>query len=173
MVYLQNDTIRLRAVEPGDVTLLYRWENDTAQWNDGDTTVPFSRHNIAEYASVPHDLYADRQLRLMIELTDDNTTVGAVDLYDFDPRNKRAAVGITIDAARRRQQLATMAIELLKQYCSEFIGMHQLWCIVNADNAPSLSLFKKTGFRQCGYLRSWINCGRKYGNAIIFQLLFC
>ena len=40
---IEGRTIRLRAVEPGDVDLMYEWENDCDIWPVSGTTEPFSR----------------------------------------------------------------------------------------------------------------------------------
>ena len=34
---LSNDRVRLRALEPEDLELLYRWENDPELWEVGNT----------------------------------------------------------------------------------------------------------------------------------------
>ena len=41
MKWLENDTIRLRALEPEDLDLLYAWENDTSLWEFGSTLVHY------------------------------------------------------------------------------------------------------------------------------------
>ena len=43
---IEGRTIRLRAVEPGDVDLMYEWENDCDIWPVSGTTEPFSRHQL-------------------------------------------------------------------------------------------------------------------------------
>lgn len=37
---LSNDRVRLRALEPEDLELLYRWENDPELWEVGNTLAP-------------------------------------------------------------------------------------------------------------------------------------
>ena len=77
---------RLRAVEPADVDTMYVWENDVDMWRVSASTAPCSRHALVELVeSMRYDIYASRQLRLLIESVD-GEAVGAVDLYDFDPR---------------------------------------------------------------------------------------
>lgn len=39
---LEGRTTRLRALEPGDIDLMYAWENDTAVWSVSGTLAPFS-----------------------------------------------------------------------------------------------------------------------------------
>ena len=60
--------IRLRAIEPEDLDLLYRIENDRELWNVGTTNVPYSRYTLHDYlATSCDDIYADKQVRMVIE----------------------------------------------------------------------------------------------------------
>ena len=64
----QNPKIHLRALEPEDLELLYRIENDVELWNVGTSNVPYSRWTLHEYiANSTGDIYTDHQVRLMIE----------------------------------------------------------------------------------------------------------
>ena len=46
---LTGQHITLRALEPADVDLLYKWENDTSIWKVSNTLVPFSKHILEQY----------------------------------------------------------------------------------------------------------------------------
>ena len=46
---LQNETILLRAVEPEDLEVLYKWENDTSIWDVGNTRQPYSMYMLKQY----------------------------------------------------------------------------------------------------------------------------
>lgn len=166
------DDIRLRALEPGDIDIVYRWENDRALWPSGDNAAPLSRYQLHRYIeNYSADIYTDRQLRMMITLPD-GTAIGTVDLFDFDPVNSRAATGIFISEQFRHQGYATAAIESIKDYCRNRLSMHSLWCVVAVDNVASLTLFKKCGFTTSGRLRSWLRCHNRYGDALLLQILF-
>src|SRR4051812_19242808 len=98
--------ILLRAIEPSDIELMYKWENETEVWNLSGTTSPFSRYTIDQYIqSTKHDIYTNKQLRLAIELLGPSgKTIGYIDLFDFDPQHRRAGVGILIgDKIERRK----------------------------------------------------------------------
>lgn len=41
MTLLRDDLIQLRAIEPEDLDVLYRWENNADWWEVGDTLAPF------------------------------------------------------------------------------------------------------------------------------------
>lgn len=169
---LSDELITLRAPEPTDVETLYRWENDTRLWDVGRACAPYSRAQLEAYIeNYDADIYAQRQLRLMVVDRATGTTVGAVDLYDFDPVNLRAGVGIIIDSDYNRRGYATHALALLELYSRRRLGLHQLWAIVPDDNAPSRQLFTAAGYATAGHLRSWIRIGNRYSSALIFQLL--
>ena len=54
---LSNDKITLRAMEPSDIDLIYKWENDTSLWTVSDTVAPYSREALMLYiANCANDL---------------------------------------------------------------------------------------------------------------------
>ncbi|MDR2025972.1 MAG: GNAT family N-acetyltransferase, partial [Prevotellaceae bacterium] len=64
---LESETVRLRALEPSDIDLLYVWENDPATWTVGESIAPYSRFELEKYILSEGDIYANKQLRLMID----------------------------------------------------------------------------------------------------------
>ncbi len=167
---LTDNVITLRALEPTDIDLLYVWENDAELWRYGSAVAPFSRKQLWEYIrSYDADIYAARQLRLMIVNNDNGAVVGAIDLTDYDPVNNRAAVGIFIDHEYQRHGFAARAIRLAEEYCAERLGACQLWAFVPQDNIPSQRLFNSLGYKMSGVLQSWIRNRQGYLDAYIFQ----
>ena len=166
---LENETHRLRAVEPTDAVFLFRVENKSDEWWLGSNLAPFSQSTLDHYASGKHDLWSDLQLRMMIESKETNRCVGAVDLYQLDPRNRRAAVGIVIEIEERRKGHALSALRLLADYASGHLGLHQLWAEVPEDNGDSLELFTGAGFEQKGIMKDWIWHGNDWHDASWMQ----
>lgn len=168
----QIPTIRLRAVEPEDLELLYRIENDEVLWRVGATNVPYSRYVLRDYiANTRSDIYADRQLRLMIEDAE-GQVVGIADLVNFDPRHLRAEVGIVICADRRRQGYATAAVREQCRYAVETLRMHQLYVIADHANEAAIRLFRNEGFSAENVLKSWLATGTEYHDAVLLQKIF-
>ncbi len=164
--------VTLRAVEPEDLDALYRYENDTELWAVGSTLAPYSRKQIHDYvATYSADIYAERQLRLMVTDADTGVTVGTVDLTDFSPADMRAQVGILIDTPFQRMGYGKSALETLLHYCRVTLQLHQVYAIVPAANEASMRLFRSCGFRTSGRLRSWLRRAGSYSDAIIFQKL--
>jgi diamine N-acetyltransferase len=161
--------VRLRAVEPEDLDLLYGIENDTRLWNVGTTNVPYSRYTLHDY--IPNsadDIYTDRQVRLIVE-NEEGRTVGLADLVRFDPQHLRAEAGIVILADCRRKGYAASAVRQLCDYALQVLHLHQLYVVIATSNEASLALFQQFGYQQSGILRDWLYDGHIYHDAVIMQ----
>ena len=178
---LVGELIQLRALEPTDLNQLYKWENDSSIWSVSGTLVPFSKFVLEEFVTQVHqDIYTNKQLRLMVDLKyfdvadEDETTrsIGCVDLFDFDPKNKRAGVGILIaDKADRGRGYATEALHLIVDYGFEVLDLHQLYSNIRVENESSVSLFKKAGFEVTGLKQDWIYEQGKFYDEYTLQLV--
>jgi diamine N-acetyltransferase len=155
---LQSKYLILRAVEPQDSEIIFKWENNTQNWQVSNTLVPFSMHTIKQYAlNTSHDIFENKQLRLMIVVKKENRPVGAVDLFDYDPFHQRAGVGILInDKEDRGKGYAKEALEIVKNYAFNYLHLHQLYCSIGADNVKSQHLFVAMGFVKCGTRKAWL-----------------
>lgn len=173
MTHLNGDRIRLRALEPDDIHLLYSWENATENWQVSGTLIPFSFFVLEQYIAAAHvDIYTSKQIRFMIELKESPKTIGCIDLYDFDPKNKRAGVGILIgDAALRCKGYASEALSLLETYAFEILDLHQLFCAITTDNEHSLKLFVKHSFKVTGRKTDWLYASGKWLDEYTLQLV--
>lgn len=165
--------IRLRALEPKDIDILYQWENDQKLWSIGCTTAPFSRYMLDQYIENSHlDIYASGQLRFMIETNHQKPqTIGMIDLYAFEPFHLRAGVGIMIHEDFRNKGYGSEALDLIIDYTFNFMNFKQLFCEITTDNPNSLTLFTNKGFQQTGCRKEWIRRGNKFIDAYFLQLI--
>ena len=169
---LSNGTVTLRALEPTDLEALYRWENDTALWAVSDTIAPYSRESLWNYLeNYTGDLYAQRQLRLMVTLADDGTPAGTIDFLNFDPLNNRAELGLFIASELRGKGLGRQALELLTAYARDHLGLRELHVFIAIDNEVCLKLFEDFGYRRVGVLQSWVKRGSNYRDVAILQMI--
>jgi diamine N-acetyltransferase len=170
---MKCEKIRLRALEPEDLELLYEWENNDSNWVFSNTVAPFSKYTLKRYLENSHkNIFETGQLRLMIELASEKKTIGTIDLFDFDPFHKRAGLGILIaDDTERRKGYASMALKCLIDYCFTTLQLHQLYCNILANNCESMDLFKKQGFVQSGIKKEWIKTSEGYLDEYMFQLI--
>ncbi len=166
------EEIRLRALEPEDLEILYQWENDATLWSCSDTRAPLSRYNLKEYISTSHlDINISGQVRFVAELN--GVAVGFADLFDYDAHNRRAGVGILVyDKELRGKGIGTAILMQLCGYAKNVISLHQLSASVSENNVASLRLFEACGFERCGYKREWRLNGTLWENVIDLQLIF-
>lgn len=166
---LKSDKISIRAVEPTDLSLLLLWENDSAYWSVSNTLTPFSKELIDLYVHSAQDIYSVKQIRLMIDEIKTGKTVGAIDLFDFDPRHQHAGIGILIDSDFRKNGFASDAIELVKKYARDIVGIRNLSATILEDNQASIRLFEKAGFQKTGQYKKWFNKGDAWLDELIYQ----
>jgi diamine N-acetyltransferase len=167
----------LRALEPYDIDVLYKWENDQTIWHVSNTLTPFSRYVLEKYIENSHlDIYQARQLRLMIDvktmISGTIRSVGTIDLFDFDPYHNRAGVGILIgDKSDRQKGFASNALGRFIEYCFDTLQLHQIYCNITEGNTDSLKLFKKFGFRITGRKIDWVKTPAQFHDEYLLQLV--
>ena len=170
--YLRGDQVYLRALEPEDLDFIYDVENHPDHWAMTDFTVPYSRFSIRQYLrNNQNDLFADKQLRLVIALKGENTTIGIADLFNYQPLHAHAEVGILVRKEHRGRGYAREALGLLCDYAFGFLHLHQLAARVVTDNEVSLRLFRSCGFSECGVLRQWWRVDGAYKDVLVLQRL--
>lgn len=167
-----GEKVALRAVEKEDAQLLFQWENDPETWQYGTVMAPFSLFQIERYVEkANNDIYAVRQMRLMIDRRDTAETIGSIDLFAFDPKNSRVAMGMLIHKTHRGKGFGEDALKLLIDYVFNTLSIHQLWCNIAEDNEPCIHLFKKFAFRLIGIKKDWVFRGTAWKNECMFQLI--
>ncbi len=173
MITLRGENIYLRALEPNDLEFVYSMENDQNIWEVSNTHTPYSRFLIKQYLENAHqDIYEAKQLRLAICQDEDFPPIGLIDLFDFDPSNHRAGIGIVIQKIENRDQnIGSEALELLIKYAFYNLDLHQLFANIGMENKASLALFTKFGFQKIGIKKDWILVNGVYKDEAIFQLI--
>ncbi|MDD7273772.1 MAG: GNAT family N-acetyltransferase [Prevotellaceae bacterium] len=166
----QADAITLRAMEPEDLDFLYKIENDESIWSISATNVPYSRYVLRNYiATAQNDIYADGQVRLIIEKAY-QTPIGVIDLIAFDPKNRRAELGIILQKEHQHRGYGLKAICRIRQYAHSVLHLRQLYAYVDETNKTSLKCLQAAGFESTAILKDWLSEGTKFRNAILMQL---
>ena len=153
--------IHLRKLEPTDLPFLYQWENDALMWADSETHNPLSRQDLRAYIqSTTGDIYCDGQLRLMIcekkdGKADDGATLGCVDLFDFDARNRKAAIGLYVSPAARGRGVGRETMVQLMHYAFDFLHLRMLYAVVRTTNEACMSIYRDLNFTPSAVLKGW------------------
>jgi diamine N-acetyltransferase len=173
MITLKGKSIYLRALEPEDLEFIYAIENDEAVWEVSNTQTPYSKFLIRQYLENAHqDIYEAKQLRLAICKNTDAKVIGLIDLFDYDPRNNRAGIGIVIqNEINRNQGFGKEALDLLIKYAFTNLNVHQLFANIGVKNESSLQLFATFGFQKIGIKKEWNLINGNYEDEAVFQLI--
>ncbi len=167
---MQN--IRLRAIEPEDINILYEWENNPDNWEVSNTRLPFSKQILKRYIqNAQEDIYISGQVRLVICLENENKAIGFADLFDLDLFHQRAGIGILIENSFRGNNYGKAAVNEIIKYAFVHLGLHQLFCNISENNNTSIQLFKSMGFKQCGLKKAWNRTQNGYKDELMFQLI--
>jgi len=154
---LKSTNITLRATEPKDIDLIFDWENNTDIWRVSNTNTPYSRFVIEQYVlNSTQYIFSAKQLRLMIDLNEIKKTIGTIDLFDYEPINRRAGVGILILNEFRNKGYAFECLKIIEIYTKKILNLHQLYCNISENNLISIKLFEKAGFISTGRKKDWL-----------------
>lgn len=170
-VELSSERLHLRALEPEDLEVLYRWENDPAIWGEGSMIPPFSRYDLKQYIANALDIFTSRTLRLVVEERESRKAVGFIDLFDFEPISSRVELGILLFEDYRGMGYAKEAVGLVRNYVFDYLHCHQIIARANVKNEASLSLFRQSGFVEAGVLKDWVRENDGWLDCVIFQLI--
>ena len=147
-------------------------------WADSDTHNPLSRHELRQYIeNSTGDIYRDGQLRLIIEgceiapISDtqyplsDTRTLGCIDLFDFDARNRKAAIGMYIAPEARGKGVGKQAVQELLDYAFGFLHLRMVYAIISVNNVSCSHIYEQMGFIPSSILKAWT----LEGDAILWQ----
>jgi diamine N-acetyltransferase len=173
MITLKGENSYIRALEPNDLEFIYAMENDETIWEVSSTQTPYSRFLVKQYLENAHqDIYEAKQLRLAICQDQDFPALGLIDLFDFDPKNNKAGIGIVIEASEsRRKNIGSEALELLIHYAFYHLNLHQLYANISTENVASIALFSKFGFQKIGTKKDWNLVNGVYKDEAMYQLI--
>ncbi len=170
--YWQGGRVRLRAGEPEDWELLWRWNRDGDLW----------RH--LEYIHPPQSRAAARrwaedeatrqpkgdEFGLVIENLA-GELVGGLGTHHCDPVGGTFSYGLSIAREHRRRGYAADTIRLVLRYFFEERRYRKAMVHVYSFNEPSLRLHERLGFQQEGRLRRMVFTRGRFFDIIVLGLL--
>ena len=149
------DKISLRALEPSDIELLLRIENDDRYWKYANRTEPYSRNLLQKYIEQQkQDIFEVRQKRFAISL-ETIDILGFIDIFDFEPIHRRAGIGIFILDEYRRNGIGKKSVTLIGEYAKKNLNLNCIYANIAKENISSINLFESCGFKKIGLKREW------------------
>lgn len=164
--------MRLRALEPEDLELLYSIENDPSLWDSSNADGPYSRYALKRYIAEAAPIYESGELRLAVEVTPrpdgEAQTIGVVDLTRYDARSARAEVGLALLREFRGRGYGRRSLALLEAFARTRLRIHSLHAFVLPGNEPSCRLFRSAGYQEVASLPDWHFSQGRYEATTLF-----
>ena len=91
--------------------------------------------------------------------------LGCIDLFDFDARNRKAAIGMYIAPDARGKGVGKQAVQLLEDYAFGFLHLRMLYAIISVHNTPCSHIYEQMGYTPSSVLKDWT----LEGDAILWQ----
>lgn len=170
---LTSKRLRLRRFRPGDVEGMHTCFGDLdamRYWNMPacKTTVETARWVKAlAKAKSPHEwlgwALADKRA---------DRCIGMVNYHHRETRNKRLEIGYILAPAQQGKGLMTEALQAVLDHCFGPLGVHRVEALIHPDNAASIRLAERLGFRlEGGPLRDYWRNGDTYMSTMMYALL--
>ena len=173
---LRGELTGLRARLPGDAEILHAELYDDVEMRvraDSRPWVPIPNGPASPFwaaGTAGESQPADTAIFSVVELATGGLAGDAM-LWDIDPHNRSAHLGLSLRPACRGRGLGTDAIRLLCRYGFAIRGLHRLQIETLADNEAVIRIAQQVGFTREGVIRGsdWVNGA--FADSVIFGLL--
>ena len=91
--------------------------------------------------------------------------IGCIDLFDFDARNRKAAIGMYIAPEARGKGVGKQAVQLLLDYAFGFLHLRMVYAIISVHNTACSHIYEQMNFTPSSLLVNWT----LEGDAILWQ----
>ena len=118
----------------------------------------------------------DKSLKLYHEIhfaiCDINTNeyYGTISLKNIDDYSDNAEIAIVTRKKCRGMNVGFESMNLVLDYAFNFLKLNKVYLNVLADNNSAVSLYKRCGFQQEGYMKNQVRIGDKYKDLMWFGL---
>ena len=159
--------VTLRKPKLLDLEQLILWENNFDNSLFSDNPIFYTKEQIKEFLISEQDIFSNAQIRFMIEFN--GSSVGCIDLFDYDMVNSRAGVGIFIDEKFRNMGFGSKALSLIKTICIKDYFISNLYANISSINKASIQLFESAEFTKNGIKEKWIRTENSMLDVWFFQ----
>lgn len=168
----QDERVRLRPLERGDLHFVHRLNN-----NDSIMRYWFEEpyETLAELTQLYDDHIRDQRERRFIVENHDADMVGLVELIEIDHVHRRGEFQIIIAPDWQQRGYASSATRLAVAYAFRVLNLRKLYLVVDVENVAAIGIYEKCGFVTEGRLHEEFFANGAYRSALrmaIFQHQF-
>ncbi|MEZ5978496.1 MAG: GNAT family protein [Planctomycetota bacterium] len=152
-----------------DVFALFAHSEVVRYWSSPAMTDPVQG---ADHVRSVHELFAQRHLfEWGVFESGSDVLVGTATVFKLDGSHRRAEVGYALRRDLWGRGIGTEVVGIELRFCFETLGLHRVEADVDPENAGSLRVLERHGFRREGLLRErWIQ-GGVWCDSIVLGLL--
>lgn len=169
---LHTARLRLREIQPSDAEALYAIHSDAdwMRWYGVDPLVDLSQ------ASQLADLFAGwfhagTGFRWGLERRSDRQLIGSCGLFRWNRSWRNCVIGYEIARSVQREGYMREALEIVLNFGFTAMHLHRIQAETHPDNAPSIALAQRMGFRLEGIHREQAYWGGRFHDLNCYSLL--
>jgi RimJ/RimL family protein N-acetyltransferase len=167
----QGELVRLRAMEPGDAELFYRWINDPEVREHLAARYPFSLRTEHDWVEAHHKVDYGNVV-FAVETIAENRLLGAIDIRTKEPENRCGELGLMIgDKSAWGQGYGTDMLRTTCRFGFDEMNLHRLELWVEAPNARAQHVYDKVGFVTEGVARQQFYKRGQYVDMVLMGML--
>ena len=170
---LVTKRLRLRQFEPRDVAGLHACFGDPVAmryWNFPPCKTEAESERwvkILSKTTSPYDFLA-----WAVADKRSDRCIGMVNYHHREAHNRRLEIGYILAPAQQGRGLMTEAMQAMLAHCFEELAVHRVQALIHPDNAASIRLAERLGFRcEGGPLRDYWRVGDGYMSVMMYALL--
>lgn len=169
---LEAPRVRLRWLAEDDVDGLFAIFSDEQMMRYWSSTPMKAREEAAELLARIQRQFADKSaFQWGVERKEDGALLGTCTLFSIHSGNMRAELGYCLHSAHWGRGYMGEALAALIDYSFHVLKLRRLEADVDPDNANSLRILDRMGFRREGLLRERWNVGGAIQDSVFLGLL--
>ena len=171
--FFETPRLRVRRFRPHDVQrfVAYRADPEVARyqsWSEYTEELGAALIESMQDAEpgVPGEWY-----QLALEECTSGGLVGDLALKVDADEPRVAEVGFTLAPAHQGKGYGTEALEALLGFAFETFGLHRVYAVTDARNAPAAAMLERVGFRSEAHFRENVFFKGAWGSELLFAIL--
>lgn len=167
MNFWQGSLILLRAIEPEDAPIFFRWNQDSERARSLDFIwPPTSLAAVTSWTTERSKLHLEKDEYQWIIETLTGEAAGSISTHACNPHTGTFSYGIDIVENFRRRGYAAEAIRLVLRYYFDELRYQKVTVSIHSSNCASLELHRSLGFQEEGRLRRMVYSHGQYEDEI-------
>jgi RimJ/RimL family protein N-acetyltransferase len=172
-INLETKRLIMRPISENDCQQIFSYRSDAEtmrfqSWipnNIGDVR-EFIKNKVASIFNL-----ADTWFQLVIVNKENGAIMGDIGVHFIGPENQQAELGCTLAKAQQRKGIATEALATVIDHLFSKFDKHRVFCSIDPENKPSISLVEGLGFRKEAHFKESIFMDGKWVDDLVFAVL--